>query len=140
VAAGIPFEVIPGISSAIAVPAYAGIPVTQRQMAQSFTVVTGHTSDEADPSGTNWADLPRTGTLVLLMGVRHLPEIVAKLIEHGRDPHTPSAAISWGTTPQQTIITDTLQNLPSKAETLQPPSIIVVGEVVALHQQLMRNE
>lgn len=132
--AGIPFEVVPGISSALAVPAYAGIPVTQRQMAQSFTVVTGHTASGS--FGTDWDDLPTKGTLVILMGVRHLPQIAKKLIAAGRDPLTPAATIRWGTTDEQETVTATLETIAEKAQLMQPPAITVVGEVVGLAEQL----
>lgn len=134
--AGIRFEIIPGISSALAVPAYAGIPVTQRHMAQSFTVVTGHTASEEDTHGTNWSDLPKSGTLVVLMGVRHFSKIAATLIENGRSAQTPAAIIRWGTTPEQEIITGTLADLPQKAKHIAPPAIIVIGDVVTLHDEL----
>lgn len=132
--AQIPFEVVPGISSAIAVPAYAGIPVTQRHVSQSFTVVTGHTAD--DPLGTNWDDLPLQGTLVILMGVRHLPQITTRLIAAGHNPATPAATISWGTMPEQTVVEATLADIAGKAQHLQSPAITVVGEVVALREEI----
>lgn len=134
VAAGIPFEVVPGISSALAVPAYAGIPVTQRRMAQSFTVVTGHTSDDA--FGTDWGALPRSGTLVILMGVRNLPRIVERLLAHGRAPGTPAATIHRGTMPEQDVVTGTLADIAVRAAYLETPAITVVGDVVALQEQL----
>jgi uroporphyrin-III C-methyltransferase len=132
--AHIPFEVVPGISSAIAVPAYAGIPVTHRHEAQSFTVVTGHTAD--DPLGPNWDDLPLKGTLVILMGVRHLHQITARLVANGRDPATPAATISWGTMPEQEVVVATLADIAKKAQHIQPPAITVVGEVVALREEI----
>ncbi|KAA3661685.1 MAG: uroporphyrinogen-III C-methyltransferase [Chloroflexi bacterium] len=135
-AAGIPFEVVPGISSALAVPAYAGIPVTQRQMAQSFTVVTGHTCCDDDPFGANWEDLPTTGTLVILMGVRYLPQITKRLLAAGRSPDTPAATIRWGTTPQQEVIVGTIANIAEKAKYIAPPAISVIGEVVAMRESL----
>ena len=134
VQAHIPFEVVPGISSAIAVPAYAGIPVTHRHIAQSFTVVTGHTA--SDPFGPDWDDLPQKGTLVILMGVRHLPQITEKLIENGRQPQTPAATIRQGTLPKQEVVVGTLADIASKAKHLRPPAITVIGEVVALQEKL----
>jgi len=136
VEAGIPFEVVPGVSSAIAAPAYAGIPVTHRNVAQSFTVVTGHTADGGDASGAAWNDLPRSGTLVLLMGVKHLPEITAKLIAAGRKPTTPVAVIHWGTTPYQQVLVGTLADIATLAREVPPPATIVIGEVVALRAAL----
>jgi uroporphyrin-III C-methyltransferase len=134
--AGIRFEIVPGISSALAVPAYAGIPVTQRHMAQSFTVVTGHTSDPDDPYGTDWDDLPTKGTLVILMGMRHLSQITQRLIEAGRDPATPAATIRQGTTHQQTVVTGRLDTIAHLSRGIDPPAIVVIGEVVEMQQQI----
>lgn len=133
---GIPFVVVPGISSALAVPAYAGIPVTQRHVAQSFTVITGHTADEHDPFGTDWDDLPRNGTLVVLMGAKHLPGITQHLLDGGRDPHTPAATIRWGTTPQQQVVTGTLADIGLKAQALPPPAITIFGKVVEMRREI----
>lgn len=134
---GIPFEVVPGISSALAVPAYAGIPLTQRGMATSFTVVTGHTAGQ-DEYAIEWERIPAKGTLVILMGVRHLGQIAMDLIRHGRDPHTPVAIIEQGTTLDQRITTGTLADIDAlaKLNAVRHPAIIVVGEVAALHQQI----
>jgi uroporphyrin-III C-methyltransferase len=134
-AAGIPFEVVPGISSATAVPAYAGIPLTQRQIASHFTVVTGHTSG-ANECEIDWGDLPRSGTLVILMGMRHLAAIAGRLIDHGRPASTPAAVIGQGTTPQQTIVTGTLADIAARAAFVEAPATIVVGEVVNLRQEI----
>jgi uroporphyrin-III C-methyltransferase len=133
-AANVPFVVVPGISSAIAVPAVVGIPVTHRQVAQTFTVVTGHTAD--DPFGTNWDDLPRSGTLVILMGVKHLPQIVERLLANGRSPTTPAATIRAGTLPEQEMVVGTLADIAAKAQYLPPPAITIVGEVVGVYEQL----
>lgn len=132
--AGISFEVIPGVSSAIAVPAYAGIPVTQRGLTTAFTVIAGHTCEPE--SGLDWAALPRLGTLVFLMGVAHLPEIRARLLENKMNPQIPAAIIEQGTTASQKIVTGTLDDILGKAHGIQPPAILVVGEVVALRQQI----
>ncbi len=134
--AGIPFEIVPGISSALAVPAYAGIPVTQRHMAQSFTVVTGHTCRADDPYGTDWADLPRKGTLVILMGMRHLPQITKTLMDLGRDPATPAAVIRCGATAEQETILGTLTTIAEQAAGVKPPAVVVIGEVVGLQPEL----
>lgn len=131
--AGIQYEVIPGITSAIAVPAYAGIPVTHRHIATAFTVLTGHTADDAT---IDWNSLPRSGTLVFLMGVRHLPEIATQLIAHGRWPHEPAAVIERGTTPEQTVVCGTLADIATRAGAVRPPATLVVGEVVNLREQL----
>ena len=96
--AEIPFEIVPGVSSAVAVPAYAGIPVTHRKFASSFAVVTGHEARRVK-SAVDWGKLATAvDTLVILMGLHNLPAIVAKLITHGRSPETPAAVIRWGTT------------------------------------------
>jgi uroporphyrinogen III methyltransferase/synthase len=131
-AAGVPFEIVPGISSAIAAPAYAGIPVTHRGIATSFAVITGH----EDPSkGEGSIDWPRIAngadTLIFLMGVGSLDEIAAKLVEHGRDLSTPAAVIEWGTLPRQRTVTGTLATIGANVRDagLQPPAVTVVGEV-----------
>ena len=136
IAAGIPFEIVPGVTSAIAVPAYAGIPVTQRGVATSVAVITGHCAG-SHPLELNWQALARgIDTLVFLMGVSSLPMIVASLIEAGRSPFTPVALIEKGTLPQQKVVTGTLATILEKAVEIQPPSIVIVGEVVSLHETL----
>ena len=139
VAAGVEFDVVPGITSAIAVPAYAGIPITHRDAASSFAVVTGHEAPGKPASRIDWAALA-TGvdTLVFLMGRRALAEIAAQLIAEGRDPATPAAAIEWGTTPRQRTVAAPLAELADAAEVaaLSPPTVIVVGDVVALRERL----
>jgi uroporphyrin-III C-methyltransferase len=132
--AGVRYEVVPGVSSAIAVPAYAGIPVTQRGITTAFTVVAGHTG--ASDSTIDWEAISRIGTIVFLMGVEHLPEIVEKLIEHGRPVETPAALIREGTTSNQLIITGSLEDIVEKSRDIHPPAILIVGEVVRLHEQL----
>ncbi len=131
--AGVPFEVVPGVSSAIAVPAYAGIPLTQRGVSTAFTVLTGHTAEE---DVFDWQAVPAAGTLVMLMGVRHLAEIAGRLIEQGRSPDTPAAVIEQGTTPQQKVVVGTLADIGERAQFIEPPAITVVGEVVALREQI----
>jgi uroporphyrinogen III methyltransferase/synthase len=134
--AGIRYEVIPGVSSAIAVPAYAGIPVTHRGVTTSFTVVAGHAADS--DSDIDWSAISRTGTVVFLMGVAHLLDIVHQLIAHGRSADTPAAVIEQGTTQNQFVLTGTLADIVEKAQTrsVQPPAILVVGEVVHLREQI----
>ncbi len=134
---GIPYEVVPGISSALAVPAYAGIPVTHRTLATSFTVVTGHTAGE-DDCAIDWYKLPKEGTLVILMGVKHLPQITECLIKHGRSADTPVAMIQQGTTQKQRVITGTLATIAAiaKQEGIRPPAITIVGNVAALTHEL----
>ncbi len=131
----LPFEIIPGVTSAIAVPAYAGIPVTHRGVATSFAVVTGHEDPTKPESTINWEKLATAvDTLIFLMGVANLPQIVAKLIEHGRNPNTPAALIRWGTKNSQETIVTTLAKAPDSK--ILPPAIFVVGEVVNLREQL----
>ena len=138
-AAGIPFEIIPGVTSAVAVPAYAGIPVTQRGLASSFAIVTGHEDPDKDESSIDWDHLA-TGvdTLVLLMGTRSLPEIVDKLTGAGRSPDTPAAVITWGTTPKQRTVVGTLADIADAVDEagITPPAITVVGDVVRLRDSL----
>ncbi len=131
--AGIPFEVVPGITSAIAAPAYAGIPVTHRDYSTSFAVVTGHRRAEA---GDVLPPFPEAGTLVFLMPVRNLARIVARLLENGRCPQTPAALIHRGTQPQQKTVTGTLENIVERAKEIKPPAAFVVGPVVQLHEQI----
>lgn len=132
--AGIRYEVIPGVSSAIAVPAYAGIPVTQRGVTTAFTVVAGHTG--SSDSSIDWEAISRIGTIVFLMGVEHLPEIVPQLIAHGRAMDTPAALIQEGTTLNQSVVIGTLADIVEQSRDIRPPAVLVVGEVVRLHEQL----
>lgn len=131
----LPFEIIPGVTSAIAVPAYAGIPVTHRGIATSFAVVTGHEDPTKPESTINWGKISTAvDTLIFLMGVANLPQIVDKLISNGRSPLTPAALIRWGTKPAQEVIVTTLAEVPNVK--IKPPAIFVVGEVVKLREQL----
>ena len=160
--AGITFEVVPGVSSAVAVPAYAGIPLTHRKLASSFAVVTGHEARRWSPTGkpvgrnpeqeppvkagarvegaqdaVDWAKLATAvDTLVILMGLGNLPVIVAKLIAHGRSPHTPVAVIQQGTTSEQETVIGTLMDIVAKSALLEAPALIVVGDVVSLTGKL----
>ncbi len=128
--AGIPFEVVPGVTSAVAVPAYAGIPVTHRGLSTSFTVVTGHSRHAVD-TDTNWEALAAAGgTIVILMGVAHRAEIAARLIAAGLPADTPVAAVHWGTRHDQRTMRTTLGHL--HAAPLEPPATIVIGRVAAL--------
>ncbi|MBO4779705.1 MAG: uroporphyrinogen-III C-methyltransferase, partial [Selenomonadaceae bacterium] len=125
----LPFEIVPGVTSAIAVPAYAGIPVTHRGIAASFAVVTGHEDPNKETSSINWKNLSTAvDTLIFLMGVANISKIVAKLIEHGRKPETPAAIIRWGTKSTQEVFVTTLAEAPNAK--IQPPAIFLVGEVV----------
>ena len=135
----LPFEIVPGITSAISVPAYAGIPVTHRAVATSFAVVTGHEDPTKGKSNMRWEHLA-TGvdTLVFLMGVANLPHITSKLIENGRSADTPAAIIRWGTKPEQrTLITTVGKAAEDVAKNgIKPPAIFIVGEVVKLRDSL----
>lgn len=136
VEAGIRFEIVPGVTSAVAVPAYAGIPVTQRGVANSVAFITGHGADSS-PLNLNWRGLAESvDTLVFLMGVKNLPLIVSSLAEGGCSPDMPVAVIERGTLPQQRVVTGTLEDIEEKAVDVRPPSIIVVGNVVNLHETL----
>jgi len=138
-AAGIPFEVVPGVTSAIAVPAYAGIPVTHRHVSTEFAVVTGHEDPDKEEATVDWAHLARgVGTVVFLMGVKNLQRIVDLLVAHGRPPETPAAIIHRGCSSAQRVLVAPLAELPHHPDvaTFVPPSITVVGEVVALRSRI----
>ena len=138
-AAGIPFEVVPGITSASAVPAYAGIPVTQRGLASSLTILTGHEDPTKRSSHIRWDMLAKSGsTLVILMGMQNLPLITALLLKHGMKPGTPAAVIRDGTLPTQFTIAGTLKNIAVKASEagMTAPAVIVIGRVVDMRRDL----
>jgi uroporphyrin-III C-methyltransferase len=138
VAAGVPFVVVPGVTSAIAVPAYAGVPVTHRRIVSAFTVFTGHEDPTKAETSIDYADLAaaaRLGTLVLLMGVKRLPQIVEALIAAGVPPDLPALCIEHGTLPAQRSIQAALADLPALAADFQPPSLTVIGSVVNLRDQ-----
>lgn len=136
---GILFEVVPGITAAVAVPAYAGIPITHRGLASSFAVITGHEDPTKEESSIRWDKLA-TGvdTLVFLMGVEHLSQIVHELVRHGRPADTPAAIICRGATPQQRTISGTLADIQEQAagSNVTPPAVIVVGQVVRMRDKL----
>lgn len=136
--AGVPFEIVPGISSALAVPAYAGIPLTHRGISSSVAIVTGTSCGDADGGSSGFADLSLADTIVILMGIANLRLIVGDLIAGGRDPATPIAIIRWGTYETQQTVTGTLQTIANNAEraSLRPPGVIIVGEVVRLRERL----
>ena len=134
---GVEFEVVPGVSSVIAAPAYAGIPLTHRLLASGFHVVTGH--ECLCSKGTPWQLLALSSqTLVVLMGIGHLREITAKLIAYGRLRDTPTAVIRWGTTQNQEVLVGALHDIADLVESrhMQPPAVIVVGDVVRLRETL----
>ncbi|MDP2960494.1 MAG: uroporphyrinogen-III C-methyltransferase [candidate division Zixibacteria bacterium] len=135
----IDFEIVPGVSSAVAVPAYAGIPVTQRGITSSLGIITGHEDPAKENSDIDWEKISKGfGTLVFLMGVKNLKEISKKLIQNGRAKNTPVALIRWGTTPKQETLMGTLSDIGEKAEKVKfkPPAVILVGEVVNLRSKL----
>lgn len=141
-AAGVRFEIVPGITSPIAVPAYGGIPVTHRDVASNFAVVTGHRRRGAEGAdeglGLNWDALVKMDTLIVLMGVGNLPIVVKQLLAAGSAPETPAALIRWGTTPQQETISSSLRTIVARAEAagLRPPAVLIVGDVVTLQEKL----
>ncbi len=139
VEAGIDFEIVPGITSAIAAPAYAGIPLTHRDYASSVAFVTGHSASFAPDSPIGWEQLATAvDTLVVYMGVGHLREIAEQLTKHGRSPETPVTLVHWGTTPQQKTLEGTLANISEMAKTVnfRNPAVIVVGAVNRLRERL----
>lgn len=139
VARGVEFEEVPGVTSGIAAPAYAGVPLTHRDLASSFTILTGHEKYKAEGSAHNWKALAQSGsTLVIVMGMANLGEIVENLVGAGLDANTPAAIIYRGTTPMQRAVYAELGKLESAAKEagLSSPSIIVIGKVVSLHEKL----
>ena len=140
--AGVPFEIVPGVSSAIAVPAYAGIPVTHRDQAHAFMVIAGNRSQDLQSSQWQAASalVKAGGTVVILMGLSHLNAIVAQLLSTGCNPATPVALISRGTYLIQDCRTGTLADILNGTDTIKPPAIIVVGEVVSLRKDIQWME
>jgi uroporphyrinogen III methyltransferase/synthase len=132
---GIPFEVVPGVTSAIGVPTYAGIPLTHREVASSVAIITGHEDPSKEEQHIRWEALATAcDTLVCLMGMANLPIIIAKLIQSGRNSSTPIALIQWGTYPHQKTVIGTLETIVSRAQSegIKPPVVMVIGEVVSL--------
>jgi uroporphyrinogen III methyltransferase/synthase len=137
--AGIPFEIVPGVTSAIAVPAYAGIPLTHRDYTSTVAFITGHEDPTKEESKISWDKIATAaGTLVFLMGVGNLPLIATELVKNGRDPETPVALIRWGTLPEQETVVGKLSNIGEIAllKKIKPPVIILVGEVINLRGKL----
>ena len=131
------FEVVPGITAAIASPNYAGIPVTHRTCTSTFGLITGHEDPTKDQSDVDWEKLSTgLGTLTFYMGIKNLPNIVNQLVKHGRSADTPVAVIRWGTTTHQETVTGTLSTIVEIAKDIKPPAITIVGEVVNLRDQL----
>ena len=137
--ARVPFEVVPGVTSAVAAPAYAGIPLTHRGVASSFAVVTGHECASESRGGVDWARLATVvDTLVVLMGLESLPRIARELVAHGRAATTPVALVRWGSTDWQETVVGTLADIAERARRvrLEPPVVTVIGDVVALRERL----
>lgn len=137
--AGIEFEVVPGVTAAVAAPAYAGIPVTHRTLASTLTIVTGHEDPDKPSTVLEWSGLAtRHGTMVFLMGMKNLSMIVTNLLAEGRAGSTPVAIIRWGTRVSQQTVVGTLDDIVERATAaqLEPPTVIVVGEVVRLRSKL----
>jgi len=137
--AGIPFEVVPGVTAAFAAAAYAGIPLTHRDFTTSLALLTGHESSEKKLSTIDWEKLSTgVGTLVFYMGMTNLPLIAGELMAFGRPPETPVAVVQWATTPKQRTLVATLADVVDRvnAEGIKPPAIIIVGEVVSLREDL----
>ena len=136
---GIRFEVVPGVSSSVAAPAYAGIPLTHRLYSSSFAVIPGYEDTTKEESSIDWSKLATgVGTLVFLMAVKNIGVLTQKLIENGRDPDTPVAVIRWGTRPDQRTLKGSLKDIAGLVteKDIKPPAVMVVGEVVNLRQEL----
>lgn len=130
------FEIIPGITSSVSVPAYAGIPVTHRGITTSFRVVTGHETPDKKISQIEWQTFLNDETIVFLMGFHNIGMITNKLMDMGKDKNYPCAVISKGSTPEQKVVTGTLSNIVERSEGLPTPAIIVVGKVVELRDKI----
>ena len=134
---GIPFEVVPGVTAAIAAPAYAGIPVTHRDYTSTLGLITGHENPEKGGSALPWDKLSTAvGTLGVYMGIKNLPYIVKELLKNGRPKDTPVAIIRWGTTSRQETLVGTLEDIVERSKDIKPPAVTVVGEVVKLRKCL----
>jgi uroporphyrinogen III methyltransferase / synthase len=139
---GISCEVVPGVSSATAVPAYAGIPITHREYCSMVSIITGHETFTKNRSRLRYELIaPNDSTLVILMGMTNLKNLTEQLIKYGRSPTTPVCIISWGTYPQQQTVTGTLADIAGKNEKarLPPPGVMVIGEVVRFQEQFLRH-
>ena len=139
VEAGIPFEVVPGVTSATAAATYAGIPITHRKHTASVAFITGHEDPTKEKSNVQWDKLATgAGTIVIFMGIKNLPIITRKLIENGRDPKTPVAVVRWASTPEQHSVEGTLETITDvvQKEGIKPPALVVVGDVVKLRDKI----
>ena len=140
VAAGIPVDIVPGISSALAAPAAAGIPVTHRGVAATLTIVSAHAQPGSDRDPVAWDALARLGgTVVVLMGVGRLPSVTAALLDNGRDPATPAAIIESATMPAQRVTVGQLDTIAELAveRAVRPPAVLVIGDVVAQRDRML---
>ncbi|HET6764891.1 MAG TPA: uroporphyrinogen-III C-methyltransferase, partial [Longimicrobiaceae bacterium] len=137
-AAGVRFEVVPGVTAGVAAAAYAGIPVTQRGMTSSLTLLTGHEDPTKAGTDLDWDALARGGTLVFYMGVGRMEDNFRRLVDAGKAPETPAAVVEWGTYPRQRAVTGTLATLPVLAREagVGAPALVIVGEVVTLRERL----
>jgi uroporphyrin-III C-methyltransferase len=136
---GIRYEIVPGITSGIAAPAYAGIPVTHRDYASSFAIVTGHGREEKGLDQLNWSALAQgIDTIAFYMGIGNLNYICTRLIEHGKNPYTKAAIIQWGTTARQKTVTGNLKDIEKRAleAGITHPAIVLVGDVVGVREKL----
>lgn len=135
---GIPFEVVPGVTAGVAVPAYAGIPVTHRGVAASVAFLAGHLDPQADEAAIAWDSIPTAGTLVFYMAVKRLPQIVEELVRRGWKPHTPAAVVTRGTHPSQQTVYADLASIAERsfAENIGPPAVLIVGNVASFGKQL----
>lgn len=137
--AGIPFEVVPGVSSFVAVPTYAGVPVTHREHSSKLTILTGHVDPVTGESRVNWEQVAKEpGTKVIMMGTEHIGHIATRLMAGGMSPETPVLMVRWGTLPRQESVEGTLANIATVAAAsgIAPPTVIVVGDVVKLRPKL----
>ena len=135
---GIPVELVSGVTSALAVPGAVGIPLTHRKYASQVTILTGHEEPGKAESGLDWENLAgNPGTLVILMGVKNIPDITRSLVDHGKNPDTPVAIIERGLRPDQRVTVGTLRTIAdlSKSRNVRPPAIIVIGDVVRLYRE-----
>jgi uroporphyrin-III C-methyltransferase/precorrin-2 dehydrogenase/sirohydrochlorin ferrochelatase len=140
-AAGVPVTVVPGVTSALAAPAAAGIPVTHRGVAHELVVVSGHLPPGHPESLVDWAALGRlAGTVCVLMGLKNLPHIAAALIDGGRPAHTPAAVVAEATTTEQRVIRATLETIAAAAAGVSPPAVVVIGDVVAVLAGLLQEQ
>jgi uroporphyrinogen III methyltransferase/synthase len=139
VKAGIPFEVVPGVTSATAAATYAGIPITHRDYTASVAFITGHEADDKEQSSIAWDKLATgAGTIIIYMGIKNLPIIAKKLMDNGRAPDTPVAVVRWASTPQQRSVAGTLATISEvvKVAKITPPALVIVGEVVKMRETI----